>query len=377
VDYAWQIPAVEEWLRRRGFTEIETPYAPPPKKTPHAAVSRTTAASRSATERRVLITTIPFGQVNRQPLDLLEAAGIEYVMNPLGRRLKEEELAELIGGFGVLIAGTEPITAKVMDAAPHLRLISRVGVGLDSVDLNAARTRGIHVTYTPDAPSPAVAELTVGMMLTLLRDISGADRNMRNGIWHRAMGRRLSELTVGVIGVGRIGKRVIRHLVGGFPGVQILGNDTVPDISFGQSCGLQWVDKETIYREADIVTLHLPLTAQTRNLITAHEIQIMKPTALLINTSRGNMIDERDLAAALRAGCLEGAAIDVFEHEPYSGELVTLERCLLTCHMGSMSQDCRYHMELEATEEVLRFLRNEALLRLVPDTEYVLSGFTS
>ena len=159
--------------------------------------------------------------------------------------------------------------------------------------------------------------------------------------------------------------------------MQILGNDTVPDISFGQSCGLQWVDKETIYREADIVTLHLPLTAQTRNLITAHEIQIMKPTALLINTSRGNMIDERDLAAALRAGCLEGAAIDVFEHEPYSGELVTLERCLLTCHMGSMSQDCRYHMELEATEEVLRFLRNEALLRLVPDTEYVLSGFTS
>ena len=377
VDYAWQIPAVEEWLRRRGFTELETPSAPPPKKIQHAAISRTASAPRSATERRVLITTVPFGQVNSQPLDLLEAAGIEYVINPIGRRLKEEELAEMIGGYGVLIAGTEPITAKVMDAAPHLRLISRVGVGLDSVDLNAARARGIHVTYTPDAPSPAVAELTVGMMLTLLRDISGADRNMRNGIWHRAMGRRLSELTVGVIGVGRIGKRVIRHLIGGFPGVRILANDTAPDISFGQARGLRWVDKETIYREADIITLHVPLTAQTRNLITAREIQLMKPTSMLINTSRGNMMDERDLAAALRAGRLGGAAIDVFEHEPYSGELVTLERCLLTCHMGSMSQDCRYHMELEAAEEVLRFLRNEPLLRLVPDTEYAPLGFSS
>lgn len=377
VDYAWQIPAVEEWLRRRGFTELETPYAPPPKSTPYVAVSRTTSAPRSATERRVLITTVPFGQVNRHPLNLLEAAGIEYVINPIGRRLKEEELAEMIGGYGVLIAGTDPITAKVMDAAPHLRLISRVGIGLDSVDLLAARARGIHVAYTPDAPSPAVAELTVGMMLTLLRDISGADRNMRNGIWHRAMGRRLSELTVGVIGVGRIGKRVIRHLIGGFHGVRILADDTLPDVGFGQACGLQWADKETIYREADIITLHLPLTAKTRKLISAREIEQMKPTALLINTSRGNMIDERDLAAALRAGRLGGAAIDVFEHEPYSGELVTLDRCLLTCHMGSMSQDCRSRMELEATEEVLRFLRNEPLQRLVPDTEYALLGFSS
>lgn len=374
VDYPWQIPIVEEWLRRTGFTEETTPYAQRVEAPQAAPLPIRSRAAESAVERRVLITTVPFGQVNREPLDLLEAAGIHYSINPLGRRLKEDELAAMVKDVGILIAGTEPITAKVMDAAPNLRLIARVGIGLDSVDLHAARAREIHVTYTPDAPSPAVAELTTGLMLALLRDIPGADRNMRNGIWHRVMGRRLSELTVGVIGVGRIGTRVIRHLAGGFPQIRILANDLKPDLEFGRAHRVQWVDKDTLYRQSDIITLHLPLTSHTRRLITGREIERMKPTAALINTSRGNMVDERDLASALRAGRLSGAAIDVFEHEPYSGELITLDRCILTCHMGSMSQDCRYRMELEAAQEVVRYLRQEPLERLVPETEYALGG---
>jgi D-3-phosphoglycerate dehydrogenase len=132
------------------------------------------------------------------------------------------------------------------------------------------------------------------------------------------------------------------------------------------------VDKETLYRSADIVSLHLPLTAATRTLITRREIEMMKPDALLINTSRGNMVDEADLALMLREGRIGGAAIDVFEREPYSGELATLDRCLLTCHMGSMSVDCRARMELEATEEAIRFIRGEPLRHLVPDSEYAL-----
>src|SRR5262249_3233258 len=138
---------------------------------------------------RVLITTIPFADVDRRPLELLERAGIEYVINPIGRKLKEGELADLIGEYTVLIAGTEPITAKVMDRAANLRLISRVGVGLDNVDLMAAHQRGILVSYTAEAPAPAVAELTIGLMLSLLRFIPHADRNMKNGVWHRSMGR--------------------------------------------------------------------------------------------------------------------------------------------------------------------------------------------
>ena len=369
VDYPWQIPIVEDWLRRHGFDETKTPYDLLRPRPAAVAAPVQNPAARTSAGRRVLITTVPFG-VQRQPLDLLEADGVEYVINPIGRRLKEEELATLAANFGVLIAGTEPITARVMDAAPQLKLISRVGVGLDNVDLAAARARGITVSYTPEAPSPAVAELAVGLMLALLRDIPGADRVMRDGVWRRTMGRRLSHMTVGVIGVGRIGKRLIRHLCGGFQGVRILANDINPDRGFGSRYEVEWAEKDEIYRAADVISLHLPLTPQTRALVGAREISLMKPTAVLVNTSRGNMVHEQDLALALREGRIAGAAIDVFEREPYSGELATIDRCILTCHMGSMSEDCRARMELEATEEALRFLRGEPLLNVVPESEY-------
>src|SRR5436309_4484984 len=179
---------------------------------------------------KVLISTVPFGSVpNHDPLGLLEAARVRYQLNPFGRRLTEPELVELIHDVSILIAGTEPITTEVMEAAPQLRLIARVGIGLDSVDLEAARRRGIAVTYTPEAPAPAVAELTVGLMLDLLRSISRAHHFMRSKHWRRFLGRRLDGLTVGVLGVGRVGKRVIRILRGGFPNVVILANDIQPD----------------------------------------------------------------------------------------------------------------------------------------------------
>src|SRR5439155_18902513 len=230
VDYSWQVPLVEEWLRRRGFDESSTPYDQISSKTGDVSVPRRSDAHTRA--RRVLITTVPFG-LQPRPLERLQTEGIEYVINPIGRRLKEDELAQLIRDFDVVIAGTEPITARVMDGAGRLQLISRVGIGLDRVDLPAARARGIQVSYTPEAPSPAVAELTIGLMLALLRDIPATDRVMRQGVWRRSMGRRLSAMTVGVVGVGRIGKRVIRHLVGGFHGVRILANDLQPDYGFG------------------------------------------------------------------------------------------------------------------------------------------------
>jgi D-3-phosphoglycerate dehydrogenase len=365
VDYVWQVPAVEEWLRRHGFSQHETPYGARVASAPVAFVP-----ARRPEGRRVLITTIPFGEVDRRPLDLLDAAGIDYVINPIGRRLRAEELADMVGDVDVLIAGTEPITAAVMERANRLRLISRVGIGLDSVDLQAARARDILVSYTPDAPAPAVADMTMGMILSLLRSLARADRGMRGGVWHRFVGRRLSELTVGVVGVGRVGKRLIRHLQGFAP--LILANDLAPDPEFGVLHQVRWVDKETLYKEADIITLHLPLTPLTRNLITRRELDMMKPDAVLINTSRGGMVNEHDLAQALKQGRLAGAALDVFGQEPYSGELVTVENCLLTCHMGSMSRDCRIRMELEATEEAVRFFKGEPLRLLVPEDEYLM-----
>ena len=318
--------------------------------------------------KKIFISTTPFGAVDPRPIEMLDASGAEYLINPAERKLREEELAGMITDFDALIAGTERITSAVMDGAPRLRMISRVGIGLDGVDLLAARERGIEVAYTPDAPSPAVAELTVGLMLSLLRGVKQADEALRRGEWTRIMGRRLGEVTVGVLGAGRIGKRVIRHL--STFGSKVLANDIEPDREFGSKYGVKWAEKERIYREADVVTLHLPLTPATINLIGREEISQMKPGALLVNTARGELIVEEDLVRALGAGPLGGAAIDVFREEPYTGALTSAENCLLTCHMGSMSEDCRARMEIEATENALCFLRGEPVPIPVPEFEY-------
>jgi len=318
---------------------------------------------------KALITTVPFGDKNRLPIKLLESAEIDYLVNPLNKKLTEDELAEMVTDFDVIIAGTEPITAKVMDNASNLKYISRVGIGLDSVDLMAAEERGIKVSYTPDAPAPAVAELTVGMMLTLLRSVHVSNSQMHAGQWHRFFGRRLSNATIGIIGAGRIGKGVIKHLQG-FGNPHILVNDIEPDLHFGDQYELEWVSKEQVYREADVISLHLPLTGKTKNMIRTEHLRMMKEDAIILNTARGGIINEDDLYDVLQTGHLSGAAIDVFDFEPYTGKLRDIERCLLTAHMGSMSVDCRTRMEIEATEEAVRFLTGKPLEGLVPEDEY-------
>lgn len=317
---------------------------------------------------KAVITTVPFGAVDPKPIELLNSAGVTFEINPLGRKLRPDEVAGVIGDADIVIAGTETITAEVMDACPNLKAICRVGIGLDSVDLLAARERGIGVAYTPDGPSPAVAELTVGLMIDLLREVTKADRDIRAKTWFRKAGRRVSESTVGVIGCGRIGGGVIKHLSGGFPGVKILANDICdqPELD-----GLvNWADKERIYKECDVISLHVPLTPETQDLITAEELTFFKNDAVLLNTARGGVVNEADLANALRVGQLQAAAIDAFEEEPYEGELCGLDNALLTCHLGSMTVDCRARMEIEATEEAVRFAKGEPFATPVPGEEY-------
>jgi D-3-phosphoglycerate dehydrogenase len=318
---------------------------------------------------KVLITTVPFGDKDRAPLKQLEDSGIEYLINPLNRKLTEKELAEMVVDFDVIIAGTEIISDHVMSCSRQLKLISRVGIGLDSVDLVSARKRGIKVSYTPEEPAPAVSEITIGMILTLLRSVHVSNIQMHQGNWHRYFGRRLSECTIGIIGVGRIGRGVIKHLEG-FPTVKILANDISPCLTLNTGLNIEWVDKETIYKEADIITLHLPLTVNTKDLIKEYELNLMKSDAVLLNTSRGGIINEMDLFKVMKSGHLSGAAIDVYNQEPYDGELRQIDRCLLTSHMGSMSVDCRTKMEIKATDEAVRFLKGKELKGEVPEEEY-------
>jgi len=318
---------------------------------------------------KVLITTVPFGDKNRSPLDLLEENNIEYLINPINKKLTEDELVDMVADFDVIIAGTEPITKKVMDSATNLKMISRVGIGLDSVDLIEAEKKRITVSYTPDAPAPAVSELTIGMMLALLRSVHVSNSQMHSGNWHRFFGRRLSEVVIGIIGVGRIGQGVIRHLQG-FGCPKILANDLSSKQNVGKDINIEWTSKVDIYKRADIISLHLPLTVETRNMIRESHLLSMKSDAIIINTSRGGIINEDDLYKVMQSGHLSGAAIDVFDNEPYEGDLNKIERCLLTAHMGSMSVDCRTRMEIEATEEAVRFLTGKTLEGLVPEEEY-------
>jgi D-3-phosphoglycerate dehydrogenase len=318
---------------------------------------------------KVLITTVPFGDKNSAPLDLLDSNDIEYLINPLNKKLTEDELIGLVSDFDVIIAGTEKISDRVMEKASNLRIISRVGIGLDSVDLLAAEKRNIKVSYTPDAPAPAVAELTIGMMLTLLRSMHVSNSQMHSGEWHRFFGRRLSKVVIGIIGIGRIGQRVLEHLQG-FGNPRILVNDISIKDDISDRFNVEWVSKEEIYKQSDIVSLHLPLTGKTKNMITKDQLLLMKSDAIIINTSRGGIINENDLFEIMQSGHLSGAAIDVFDNEPYNGALNGVERCLLTAHMGSMSVDCRTQMEMEATEEAVRFLTGKILEGGVPDEEY-------
>jgi D-3-phosphoglycerate dehydrogenase len=166
---------------------------------------------------------------------------------------------------------------------------------------------------------------------------------------------------------------VIRHLQT-FTPARILANDLIEDEQFGRLNGVVWTDKQTIFRDADIITLHVPLTRQTRHMIGAREFEIMKPDAILLNTARGGIVNEHSLAAALGARPSFSAAVDVFEEEPYTGGLTALSNCLLSCHMASCTRDCRLQMELEAASEVVRYFRGEPFLTPVPEAEYRLQN---
>ena len=320
-------------------------------------------------QTRILIATSPFGETGRRPLDLLEETGWEIRVNPLGRRLKAGEVGEYLAGIDAVIAGTEPYNAETLAGAGELKVISRVGIGLDSVDLEYCRDRGIRVTYTPEAPSDSVAELTVANILNLLRHIHESDRSVRERAWNRLMGRLIREVTIGVIGVGRIGSRVV-HLLQPFQPT-ILAHDIDPGVHGSKMPNTTWSSVEELLHKADLVTIHIPLNESNRHFIDRGRIASMKTGAMLINTSRGSIMDESALTDALLQRHLGGAALDVYEKEPYEGPLARLDNVVLTAHMGASARESRYRMELGAAEDCIRVLRGRS-----PQHDAVADAFT-
>jgi D-3-phosphoglycerate dehydrogenase len=306
---------------------------------------------------KVLITTSSFSLGNFAQAKSLHDAGISIEVNPHGRRLSEDEVAELVATDVIaILAGLEPLTDHVLSKAKSLRVIARCGTGLDSVDLQAASRLGIDVFNTPDAPTQAVAELTIAHMLNSLRHISTTDSNMRSGKWTPTMGSLLATKTVGLIGVGRIGSAVAK-LAQAF-GARVIGFD--PVVSSHNSVELLSLDE--VLNQSDIVSLHVPINDQTHHIVNASAISRMKPGSIVVNVSRGGLIDESALHDALKSQHLSGAALDCFEDEPYSGPLLQLPGVHVTAHMGSYARETRDLMEVEASTNLVNGLRKRGLI---------------
>ena len=306
---------------------------------------------------RVLISTSTFGEISGEPLERLHEFGAEYQLNPHGRKLKPAETVALLQNCNGIIAGTEQLDRAVLAQAPSLQVISRCGTGLDNVDLNAAAELGIQVMITPGALADAVSELALGGILDLLRRISAADRAIRQGLWEKPMGAMLRGKTVGIIGLGRVGKQLAR-LLRPFD-VKILASDPCEDESFAQQFGIEYVTLDALLRASDIVTLHLSYTPQVYHLLDKTRLSQMKESALLVNCARGGLVDEAALYDLMRQGQLAGAYLDNFETEPYAGPLAELSNVLMTPHMGSYARECRASMELEAVQNLIQFFQTQ------------------
>lgn len=282
----------------------------------------------------------------------------EVQFNPYNRKLTEEEVTDLIIKFNpiAIIAGVEPLTNSVLKNAKDLRVISRCGSGTDSVDLTSANELGIKVVNTPDSSTVAVAELTIGLILSILRQIHTSDSSIRNGRWYRPMGHLLSDKTVGIIGCGRIGSCVSRILKS--LGCKVLGYD----MYLNEHDTIYLTSLDQLLKQSDIITIHLPYSKETHNIIGDQEMSKMKSNSFIVNASRGKLLDEIALYNHLSNGHIKGAAIDCFAEEPYVGNLASLENVLLTAHIGSYAIEARELQEQQSVHNMIYELNKLGLI---------------
>ena len=305
------------------------------------------------TRLKVHITTLPF---NKDNLAFLEKS-FDVTINPLGRKIKNEEVYEQVNKADYVIAGTEKYDQELLSKLVNLKGISRVGIGIDNIDLDIAAKNNIKIFNTPEEPAKGVAELTLTFILNLLREISSHQLNLNQGNWERTLGKSLNEATISLIGGGRVAKNVSKFLLSA--GVKkikvfdILDLSTDPDwrhesISI---CGF-----EECISNSDIVSLHIPMNAENKNMISKKELLVMGKNSYLINVSRGGLINEEDLYEALNSNLIKGAALDVFATEPYEGKLLECKNLIATPHVASSTEYVRDQMERRACENLINLL---------------------
>jgi len=295
--------------------------------------------------------------VNPTLKEILEKNGLKVTYEP---EITTEQIAEKIGNFQVVvIRGRTKLSRELIEKADKCKIIARVGVGLDNIDQEAAKEKNIRVINAVEGATTAVAELVIGLMLSMAREIPRADREIRNGNWIKKelAGSELKGKYLGIIGLGNIGKRLGRLTRA--LNMNIIGYDVVPiDEEFSKEVGLMKADLDTLLSSADYVSLHVPLLDSTHHMINAEKLKLMKNTARIINTSRGGVIDEEALYNSLKEGNIAGAALDVFEVEPATGnKLTTLPNFVATPHMGAQTKEAQLLAANIIAEKIIQVLR--------------------
>jgi D-3-phosphoglycerate dehydrogenase len=295
--------------------------------------------------------------IHEEGVKRLRKAGFEVDANPT---IDSETLKKIVADYEALIVrGRTKVTKEIIEAGIRLKAIGRAGVGVDNIDVEAAKKKGIVVLNTPEAPANAVAELTIGLLLSLARSISLADRTMKEGKWIKKElpGWQLKGKTLGTIGLGNIGERVAR-IAKAFGMNIIITKRTPPSQELLKELAAKFVPLEELLRESDVITLHVPLTPETHQMIGAREFKLMKDGAFFINTSRGSIVDENALLEALRSGKLGGAALDVYEVEPPKDlELVKLPNVVCTPHIGAQTKDAQREAGTMIADKVVNLLK--------------------
>ncbi|HEX8991926.1 MAG TPA: phosphoglycerate dehydrogenase [Anaerolineales bacterium] len=310
-------------------------------------------------ECRLLVTPTSYGKNDPRLKTELEAQVKEVLYNPTGKPLTSAQVAELLPGIDGYIAGLDGIDANALKAADRLKVIARYGVGVDSVDLPAAREKGIVVTNTPGANSVSVAELALGLMLALARQIPEAVEAVHQGKWPRYAGLSLEGKTVGILGLGAIGRQLARRLAG-FD-CRLLAYDPFGDPAVARDLHVEMTTLDQVLSAADFVSLHLPLLPDTRGMVNAAFLASMKQGSFLINTSRGEVVDEEALLKALQSGHLKGAGLDAFAVEPPdpSNPLLLLPQVIATPHLGAQTDGATSNMGWFALRDCLAVLKGE------------------
>ncbi|WP_291439829.1 phosphoglycerate dehydrogenase [Desulfovibrio sp.] len=304
---------------------------------------------------KILVTPRSFGKTNPELFDRLTQAGLEVVRNDTGGILSADQMREKLVGCQGVILGVDPMSADVLAAAPELRTIAKYGVGLDNIDLEACKQRGIAVSRTVGANSNAVADYALTLMLMVARKAGLIDRRCREKDWGKITSIDLYGKTLGIVGLGAIGRCVVKRAQGF--GMNILGHDIAWDDAWASAEDVERADMDRICREADFITLHTVLTDETRNCISAGRIAMMKKTAVIINTARGGLIDETALLAALQEGRIYGAGLDVFEQEPPADPAwYALDNLVMGSHCSSSTAGATETMGRMAVDNLLRDL---------------------